>query len=381
MKKKRAFFFFLFLLLLSFVLPVPLSHASENGVKENAESTKGDVEDSLLKDFNDILPDAAKEALGADTLDTDALTETVGFRYIFSLLADSFSTALSENKGTLSKLLGITLTFCAIALLSGFFGKMRFAEIFFSAAPALLFYKMLLPVSARVFSFVTDLSLFSSLAAPLYATVFSSAGALNSAGAASGGFAVFVGVLEGIVGGVLSPILKILFILSLLSPLSANSTTKEIEKRVRAAYIWIISLVAVLLCASLAFESSLAASADSVAIRTVKFTVGQSIPLVGSSISAMLGTLSSSLSLVKSAFGAGCLIVLLSLLLPVLAELLSVRLTLSLCSFISNAMGADSMGTVCDRYRGIFDLMLAAVAITGAMFLVLVGILSKGLSL
>ena len=187
-------------------------------------------------------------------------------------------------------------------------------------------------------------------------------------------------MLESIVGGLLSPLLKILFVLTLLSPLAKNGITAEIEKRIRTAYVWILSLICVLLGASLAFESSLAASADSVAIRTVKFTVGQSIPLVGGAISSMLGTLSSSLSLVKSAFGAGAFIALLSLLLPVLAELLLVRLTLSVCSFVGSSMEAYSVRDVCERYRAIFDLMLAAVAITGAMFLLLVGIFSRTLA-
>jgi hypothetical protein len=142
---------------------------------------------------------------------------------------------------------------------------------------------------------------------------------VGSAAAASSGFTVFVGILESVVLGLLSPLLKILFALSLLSPFSFSTLTAEIEKRIRASFVWILSVICFFLCASLAFESGLASSADSVAMRAAKFTVGESIPLVGGAISSMLGTLSSSLSLVKSTFGAGALVALLSLLLPVLA--------------------------------------------------------------
>ena len=373
--KNRLFLFFLSLAFLFSLLPLTVS-ASERSEDAPVE----DASDGLLEDFTAILPDAAKETLGQDALDADTLTNAVGFKQIFSLFAEGVSGALTKSGGTLGKLLGITLLFSAVSLFGGFFGKSRFQEIFFAAAPALLFYNLLSPCLSRVFSFTAELSAFATLAAPLYAAVFSSGGALGSAAAASGGFTVFVGVLESIVGGLLSPLLKILFVLTLLSPLAKNGITAEIEKRIRTAYVWILSLICVLLGASLAFESSLAASADSVAIRTVKFTVGQSIPLVGGAISSMLGTLSSSLSLVKSAFGAGAFIALLSLLLPVLAELLLVRLTLSVCSFVGSSMEAYSVRDVCERYRAIFDLMLAAVAITGAMFLLLVGIFSRTLA-
>lgn len=372
--RRRALFLALVLPLLFFLF-APTACASE----EDGQTSFTDNADGLLKDFSDILPDAAKENLGQDTLDADTLTRAVGFKQIFSLLAESASGSWKQNGGMLGKMLGTALCFSVVSLLGGFFGKSRFGQILFSAAPALFFYQLLFPVTERVFAFIFELSSFSALLSPLYAAVYSSGGALGSAAAASSGFTVFVGVLHGLVGGILSPLLKILFALSLLSPLTEGALTGEIEKRLRGAYVFLLSLVCVLLGASLAFESSLASSADSVAIRTVKFTVGQSIPLVGASISSMLGTLSSSLSLVKSAFGAGALIALLSLLLPVLAELLLCRFALSFCAFLSTSMGAKTVGSVCERYRGIFDLMLAAVAITGAMFLLLVGIFSKSM--
>ncbi len=366
--KTRALFLSLFLLLsLLFLCPTD-ALATENTIDE----TKTDLLDGL----SSILPDAAKESLGTSEPDADAIREAVGFRHVFSLTADAFTGALADG-GTAGKIFGTALFFSAAALIGSFFGKSRFSDIFFSAAPALLFYELLSPTLSRVFSFLSELSAFSSLLSPLFVSVFSAGGAVGSATAASSGFTVFVGILESVVLGLLAPLLKILFALTLLSPFSLCTLTGEIEKRIRAAFIWILSTVCFLLCASLAFESGLASSADSVAIRATKFTVGQSIPLVGGAISSMLGTLSSSLSLVKSTFGAGALIAILSLLLPVLAELIVLRLSLSLSSLAATAMGAHSVGSICERYRGVLDLMLAAVTITAAMFLILVGIFSR----
>lgn len=366
--KIRALLLSLFLLFPLLLLSPPKALATENTVSEAKED--------LIGGLADILPDAAKESLGTSAPDANAIREAVGFRHIFSLAADALSGALS-NGGTAGKLFGTALLFSAASLVGSFFGKSRFAEIFFSAAPALLFYRLLSSTLSRVFSFLTELSTFSSLLSPLYVSVFSASGAVGSAAAASSGFTVFVGILESVVLGLLSPLLKILFALSLLSPFSFSSLTAEIEKRIRASFVWILSVICFFLCASLAFESGLASSADSVAMRAAKFTVGESIPLVGGAISSMLGTLSSSLSLVKSTFGAGALVALLSLLLPVLAELVVLRISLSLSSLAATAMGAGSVGSICERYRGVLDLMLAAVAITGVMFLILVGIFSR----
>lgn len=345
---------------------------------ESEEALADKTQKELLDGFRDALPDAAKDLLPEGD-DTDALREAVGFRRIFSLIGKSVSGAVEDTSGVLLRLLGITLIFSTVALFGGFLGKNRFSDILFSSVLALFLYRLLLPATTRVFAFLSDLSAFSSLISPLYAAVFSSGAALSSAAVAGGGFTVFIGLLEGVVAGILSPLLRILFAFTLLSALGTNSLASQIEKRIRGAYVWILSLLCVLLGASLAFEGSLAAASDSVAARTVKFTVGASIPLVGSSVSSMLGTLEASLSLVKSSFGAGSLLVLLALLLPVLFELLLVRLTLSVGSMIAESVGASPISGVLDRFRGIFDLLLAAVCLSGAMFLLLIGILSKGL--
>ena len=371
MKNKLCFFALLFTLF-AFLLSTPLS------AQEQAQSDViKDAEEELLGSFLDALPDSVKGTL-PEGEEKSAIAEAVGFRHIFALLADSLSGAAKENRGTLLKLLGGVLSFVAAALLGGFLGKSRFADIFFSAALSLFLYSLLLPSFERVFTFLSELSAFSAAVAPLYTTVYTSFGALTTGALASGGFAVFIGMLESLVLGILSPLLKVLLALVLFSSFGGTPLLSQIEKRLRAAYVWILSLLGVLLGASLAAEKGLAAAADTVSSRTVKFAVGSSIPLVGGSVSAMLGTLEASLSLVKSTFGAGSLLVVLSLLLPVLAELFLLRLALSLGSLTADGLGVTPIGAVCDRFRAILDLLLAAAAITSAMFLILVGILSKG---
>lgn len=371
---KRLIFILLFTFS-AFCLTFPLSAAEEGEEESLIENAAND----LLGEFLDAMPDNAKDTLKEGEA-SDAISEAVGFRRLFALFADSLLRTGEANRTSLLKLIGVVLAFASVALFGGFLGKSRFADIFFSSALTLFLYKLLLPTTERVFTFLSDLSSFSSAVAPLYTAVYTSFGALSSGALASGGFAVFIAVLENLILGILSPLLRILLALLLFSSFSHAPILPQIEKRLRAAYIWILSLVGVLLGASLAAEKSLAAAADTVSSRTVKFAVGSSIPLVGSSVSSMLGTLEASLSLVKSSFGAGSLLVLFSLLAPILAELLMFRFALSLGSLLAEGAGVSSIGTVCDRFRGVLDLCLAATAITSAMFLLLVGILAGGVA-
>jgi len=348
--------------------------------KNETDSVTAQTE-NFLSDFFSILPDAAKQGLKDDTLSTETLKEAVGFRSLVALVGDYFGAAWGAQKGILMQMLGLALLFCAVHLCGGVLGKHAFGKIFMEAAPALFLCRLLVGCVDRVFSALSELSAFASAAAPVYVALFSAGGATASAAAANGGFALFVSVLEGLLGGILSPLLKLLFCLVLLSSVASADIVAQIGARLRAAYLWILSLASVLFTASLAAEGSLASAADGVAYRTVKFAVGNSIPVVGGAVSSVLGSLASSLSLIKSAFGVGSVLALFSLLLPVFIELLLVRFGLSVCVFLGESMGASAPSGVFARFRSIFDLMLAALTIVSVLFLILLALISGGMKL
>ncbi len=337
-----------------------------------------ETEEKLWSDFKSILPDAAATELPETPEDAG---EAVGFSSLFSLLADTLTDTAHGEWGRVSVLLGVSLAFTALSLAVGNFGKSKCGKLLWEALPALILYRLLFPTVERVFSALSSLGVFSLSASGVYAALFTSSGAVSSAAVAASGFGVFVGILNGMLSGVLLPLLKILFVLAVLSSFTAVGAVGGIGKRLSAAYIWILSLASVLFTASLALESGIASSADSVAARTVKFAVGGAIPVVGSTVSGALGALGASLSLLKSAFGASSLIALAVLLLPVLCELLILRFALSAGAFLSESLGEGTGSAVYARYKSIFDLMLAAVCIVSLLFLIFIGILSKSMPL
>ena len=363
---------FALLLLLPLLLSVRALAASD--ADEAIERT----EKELFSSFLDALPDAARDAFPTSPEDVNALSEAVGVERLLSMLISAAEGTLAESGSSHLRLLGVALIVSCVSLLGGFLGKSRFAELFVRALPSLAVFRLMSATVERALLAIGELSSFSLAISPIYAAVFATGGGTMEATAASGGFAVFVGILEGIVKGALTPLLRILLAMALATSLSPLPSAVQIEKRIRSAFLWILSLISMLFCASLAFEKSLASSADSVALRTVRFTLGSGIPVVGGTVSSMLGALHASLSLMRSSFGIGALIVLLSLLLPPVCELLLLRLTLSVGEWIAESLGATGVGAVYGRYRGALDLLLAVLVITGAMFLVLVGILSRG---
>lgn len=330
----------------------------------------------FLTDLRDALPDAALPNLPEDPTDAEALREAVGFRHLLAMAVSAAQNGFSAGKEGLLRLLGITLLFSAAAAV----GKGRAVTLFVELAATLSLYTALSGCTTRVMAFFSDLSSFSSLLSPLYTTALASGGAVTGAAAASGAFTAFMTVLDVMATGLLGPLLRVLFALTLLSALGNGGAVGELSSRVSGLYLFLLSLLGVLLTAALAFEGSLAASVDSMAVRTVKFALGNALPVVGGTVSSLLGSLQASLSLVKSAMGATSLIVLLSLALPLLCELLLWRGALSLCEGVAGVLGAPALGGVLGRFRRLYDLMLAGSTIVSLLFLLTVGLVSRGMT-
>ncbi len=332
--------------------------------------------DSFLASLQETLPDAARPHLPSDTTDTDALRKSVGIKHLFSMLAEAVSTGFSTGKAGFFRLFGITLLFSAVAAVS----KGKGAALFVESAATLSLYGLLFGCVERVMTFFSDLSAFSMLLSPLYTAALAAGGRVAGAAAAGSAFTGFITILDVLATGLLGPLLRVLFALSLLSVLGNSGAVKELTGRISGFYVFLLSLCGVLLTAALAFEGSLASSADSVAVRTVKFAIGNAVPVVGGTVSSLLGSMQASLSLIKSAMGATSLIVLLSLLLPLLAELALWRFALSLCDGVAGLMGASTLSGVFGRFRKLCDLMLAGSAIVSLLFLLTVGLLSHSVA-
>ena len=339
-----------------------------------AKTQEKERAESFLSSLGEVLPDAALPFLPEDVTDTDSLRETVGFRNLFAMAAQALSQGYSATKEGFVRLLGITLLFSAAFA----FAKGRVTAFWTEVAATVALYSLVSGCGQRVESFFSDLSSFASLLSPLYTATLASGGAVTGAATATGAFTGFVTVLDVLATGLLGPLVQVLLAFTLLSALGNGGAIGELSSRLTGLYVLLLSLVGALLTAALAFEGSLASAADSMATRTVKFAIGNALPLVGGTVSSLLGSLSASLSLIKSAMGATSLVVLLALCLPLLCELFLWRTAFSLCDGLAVLLGAPALGSALGRFRKIYDLMLAGCALVSVLFLLTVGLLSHG---
>lgn len=369
--KKIPRLLLLFLLFFLFLGITPLFASAEE--YENTEQ-----EEAAVRDFFASLPDLGIE----DPLSkegNEALLDRLGIEYLFSLAVDSLSGELPSAFATLSTLLGIGLLLSLTVLLREKLsvGVGKVLDGVLSITLVLFLYDRFSGVFRLSEAFLTDLCVLSDLFAPLMASLYLAGG--NTASATVGGGALFSLslLLENLGAKVLMPLLRLLLGFLLVSAVG-EIRTDGLVSSLKNLYTTLLSFGCMLTGAALSFQSVLGNAADSFTLRTVKFAVGNMIPTVGGTVSGGLSALASSISFLRATAGGGVCAVLFASALPSLVGLLLSRLCLSLSASFFELLGVGSPYVRLLRaFRALFDLCLAAVALSFMLFIFIAAVFMK----
>lgn len=360
--RRTRFFALLFLFL--FLIPLLATPAKALSI------------DDLLPDLLDAIPGGARDELDGVT-EPEAVGQLLGLEYLASVVLSALSQGLSLSLGMLGRLLSAVLL-CAILALAAKHLSAPAAYAAECGIAAVLCVSIFLTVRedvALVCSSLADMRVLSDGLIPLFATLFAAGGSAGTAAAAASGFATFSYFLSHAMVAVLSPMLYFLFALSAISALGAGGSIDGLLRTVKGLYLTLILFLSVLLVTSLGFQTTLSASADSLAAGSVRFAIGNLIPVVGGTLGGSLRTLASSLSLVRSTLGTLSLASLLLSVLPVLISLLLHRFFLSLASDAAGMLGAERARRTLDGFRSVYDLAAALLAVALVLFFLILGIL------
>jgi hypothetical protein len=101
------------------------------------------------------------------------------------------------------------------------------------------------------------------------------------------------------------------------------------------------------------------------------------IPIVGGSIGDSLRTVAAGIQYIKSILGVGGIAMIFLAVLPVLASLLLTRFALSLAGGIAGFFGCGEIGGLLGELSEVYSSIVAAVAMTGIMFILTLFIFIK----
>ena len=347
----------LFLLFLSAFSPV--CFAAEEGI------TEVDIE----------IPEELSEYVTPDIF--SASPEEIIASFSFGNL---LKTALSAAEKIFPEIMAAFLGVLGLIIISAVMAALR-ESVASGAFGALLEYISVLCVASAVFSFVSSLfgefEAFVSQINSFMVSVIPAVCALMLASGQATGSLVFGTVLSGAVtlletlcASLVLPMLSALLCVNTGAKICGGDMLGGFAGLIKSAVKNLLSFCAVGMGLVLAFQSVIAKSVDTAAVKGVKFVLGNAVPVVGGALADAAGTLTSSLGLLRSTVGiASAAVICLIFALPII-KLLLWKLVFDTSSAVATAFSMKKESAFFAEMSEIVGFLAAAGTSIAVFFII-----------
>lgn len=181
-------------------------------------------------------------------------------------------------------------------------------------------------------------------------------------GAANGVSLISNFAVVPLIGGYMS-----LCLATSVSPIINNN---GISSAIKKLSLWVMSLISTVFLGVLSIQTVVNAHADNLSMRTAKFIIGSSVPVAGGVLSEALGTLTASVSLLKSSVGIYGVVVCCLIFLPIIIELLLWRFVLWVSDFVALSFSLSKISSLLQAIDTVLSVLIGVILLTAAMFII-----------
>lgn len=155
---------------------------------------------------------------------------------------------------------------------------------------------------------------------PVFSGLLAGGGQPASAAVFSGFFLSTALLLSEVAAGVVLPLIKVLMALHSAAGVSGVTMAASVARLVQKSIKWGLGLVSTIFGTFLGLQNFLANTSDSLLLKTGKFLIGSSIPIVGQAVSGTITAVSAGMKAAQGTAGVGLLAVLAMCFVPVLVQ-------------------------------------------------------------
>ncbi|MBR7098336.1 MAG: hypothetical protein IKC59_02885 [Clostridia bacterium] len=322
-----------------------------------------------------------KELFSGDTSEVNgAVREMSDFSALLQAVLDTLGFRLSDCTRLLSTVIGLLL-------LSAVFSALRGSVRSESVGKAFSFASSLAILSAilvggytsmdAVATYLVRLNTATAASIPLLGVLYSIGGNVTAAAASSTGLTLYLGIMENLIGRTVIPFCGICLSFSWISASGLGLRIGTLLSTFKKHYTTLLGFLMTILLAMLAAQTTLGASADSLAMRSAKFAAGNLIPVVGGSVAELLRTVSAGVKYLRTTLGICGILLILLMLLPTLTELFLYRLAWQIAASVADLLGCDSEKKLLDEIASLNGYLIAAVSICSSVLLISFVLLSR----
>lgn len=169
------------------------------------------------------------------------------------------------------------------------------------------------------------------------------------------------------------PLMSISLAISCVNSICPEVSLSEAIKSIKQCVHWSMSVAMFIFSGVMSIQTAISNASDKVSAKALKFVVSNGVPIVGSAVSDICGTIKSSLILLKSGVGLIGIVVLLINVLPPIVNVGIVRLIITLCETLCTMFDLKSIKGFLSDVSAVLSALFSCAVCFAITFIVSTG--------
>lgn len=236
-----------------------------------------------------------------------------------------------------------------------------------------------IPVSETlvgVVSVIETAAKFLTVFVPVFAAVLTASGKSLAAAGFSGTFLFALEAVAGLCGTVFTPLVTSHLALTVCSAAGGEMGIKKAAALIKRIAGWTLTLLSTVFVFILGIQSSSQAAADTVSMKTAKFIVGSSVPVVGSALSEAMTAVKGCVNSLGAGIGGYAALAVTAIFLPSVIKLFLWRAALLSLSAVASMLSNDRLSEFAESVDMSVGLAIAIIlnVLVAFVFAVFIGV-------
>lgn len=333
------------------------------------------------------LPDGVKDSL-PDRLENDisengeSAVASLGAEYIASLAASALKAAFAYSVKPLAAVIGVLLLSALLNSAGAAAAGGEAVALSSAVSVTVTLFGAITPLFKLTSDTLSGIGLIMKGILPVMTGIYAMSGNITAASVNSTWLMLLLTFLETLTESLLMPLLCTctgFIAVTTLSRFTGAPDMSGVSGELKKALTFLLAAAGTVFTTVMAHQTALAKSADSVALRSLKFASGNMIPVIGGALGEAADGYLAGVSLIRSASGTLAAAAVISYVLPALLKIAVLRAGLSAVAAGAEIMGRGKEAAVVREAGEVLGIAVALICTASVLSVIAVGVFAGSL--
>ena len=340
-----------------------------------------------VSDMYGALPDGVRDSL-PDRLENDisengeSAVASLGAEYIASLAASALKAAFAYSVKPLAAVIGVLLLSALLNSAGAAAAGGEAVALSSAVSVTVTIFGAITPLFKLTSDTLSGIGLIMKGILPVMTGIYAMSGNITAASVNSTWLMLLLTFLETLTESLLMPLLCTctgFIAVTTLSRFTGAPDMSGVSGELKKALTFLLAAAGTVFTTVIAHQTALAKSADSVALRSLKFASGNMIPVIGGALGEAADGYLAGVSLIRSASGTLAAAAVISYVLPALLKIAVLRAGLSAVAAGAEIMGRGKEAAVVREAGEVLGIAVALICTASVLSVIAVGVFAGSL--